>query len=78
VLSPKSFGDAGAVERLDPAVAPGQLAKNLIATAVAAAVVRRLDLLPIAALRSAADGEPDGARLRLALDAAEALARPVP
>jgi pyruvate/2-oxoacid:ferredoxin oxidoreductase beta subunit/Pyruvate/2-oxoacid:ferredoxin oxidoreductase gamma subunit len=72
------FADQGRIERIDPAAAPGRLARDMISTAVAAAVALRLDVLPIAALRAAIEGEPDAANLSAALDAAEALAGPVP
>lgn len=72
----EAFAEAGAIELVDPAAAPGRFAKDLAAVAVAAAVALRLELLPIAALRAAVEGEPDAAGLGAALDAAEALAAP--
>lgn len=70
----EALGDEGRRTTIDPASAPGRLGKDWTATAVAAAVALHLDLLPIAALRAAAEEEGDAAGLTTALDAAVALA----
>jgi hypothetical protein len=63
---------------LDPMAAPGRLHRDLIATTMAAAVALRLDLVPVAALRAAVEGERHVARIGAALDTAEWLARQAP
>lgn len=68
------FADDGRVERIDPAAVPGRLPKDMTSIALAAAVALRLDVLSIAALRAAVEGEADAASLATALDAAEILA----
>lgn len=62
------------VEWLDPGLASSKLQRDLIATALVAAVALKSDLVPIAALRAAADGEDRDARIGVALDAAAELA----
>lgn len=69
-----ALGPGGATSTVDPASAPGRVGRDWTATAVAAAVALHLDLLPLAALRAAAEEEGDTAALTTALDAAVALA----
>ncbi|OFW47827.1 MAG: hypothetical protein A3J29_12405 [Acidobacteria bacterium RIFCSPLOWO2_12_FULL_67_14b] len=66
--------DERRVERLDPSAAPRKLPSDVIATTMVAAVALRLELAPLAALRAAAEGEGDPARMSAAIDAAERLA----
>lgn len=68
------LGDPERHATVDPASAPGRLGKDWTATAVAAAVALHLGLLPLEALRAAAEDEGDGAGFTTALDAAVGLA----
>lgn len=69
------FEKMAVTELIDPGSVPVRVAKPALATAVAAAVALRLDLVPPAALRAAAASESDSETLASVLDAAEALAR---
>jgi hypothetical protein len=61
-------------ELVDPAAASARLGREWIATAVAAAVALKLDLVPVEALRAAANDDRERAKLGLAIAAAAELA----
>ncbi len=67
-------GDPSRSTVIDPASAPGRIGKEWVSTAVSAAVALHLGLIPVAALRAAAEDEGEADGLAAAIDAAEALA----
>lgn len=70
----ESFAGEHPIERLGPAAVPGRIPRDLVAFAMTAAAALRLDLVPLAALHAAIEGDSDATRLRAALDSAVSMA----
>lgn len=66
------------VQRLDAVGGPARIPRDLVTTALVAAVARRLDLVPADALRAAVEGDTDEVRLAATLDSAERLVSHAP